>query len=219
MTIDHGYEERVRNVYRTKTVETSSPVEQSTSVEASLPVEEDEAVRRARMQRPIPAPAPTPAPVREDYTYEREPALYAMNDREHQNLRLYEERLITSKSRRKTGDIAVGKRVETETARVAVPVEKERVVIERRTPTDAGTVVTPGAADFHSGEVARMEVYEETANVAKQAVVREEVQIRKEVERETAEVTDTIRREELDVDVEGNPIIDRSPQRPDNLNR
>ena len=49
----------------------------------------------------------------------------------------------------------------------------------------------------------RMEVYEETADLKKQAFVREEVNIRKEVERETVEATETLRREELDVKTEG----------------
>jgi stress response protein YsnF len=61
-----------------------------------------------------------------------------MNEQEHQKLRLYEERLVANKIRRQTGEVAIGKRVETETARVSVPVEKERVVIERRTPEALG---------------------------------------------------------------------------------
>jgi uncharacterized protein (TIGR02271 family) len=60
-----------------------------------------------------------------------------MNQQDHQNLKLYEERLVANKSRVKTGEVSVGKHVETETARVAVPVEKERVIIERTTPEQA----------------------------------------------------------------------------------
>ena len=47
-----------------------------------------------------------------------------------------------------------------------------------------------------------MEVYEETADIQKQAFVREEVNIRKEVEMETVEATEILRREELDVKTE-----------------
>ena len=60
------------------------------------------------------------------------------------------------------------------------------------------------------GEVARMEVYEETADIQKKAFVREEVNIRKEVIHETVDATETLRREELDVDTDGNPVINRN---------
>ena len=120
-------------------------------------------------------------------------------------IRLYEERLMVNKQRAKTGEVAIGKRVETETAEVAVPIERERIVIERNDAT-TGTVVTPGTANFAGGEVARVEVYEETADIEKQAFVREEVKVRKEVERDTVEARETVRREELEVEAEGDVI-------------
>jgi len=143
------------------------------------------------------------------YNYDRDPGLYAMNDQDHQTLRLYEERLVASKTRRKTGEVAVSKHVETETERVSVPVEKERVVIERSTPTDAGMPVSPGEVDFQEGEVARVEIYEETPDIHKEAVVREEVTIRKEVDREVVNAEETVRREELDIDGQGRTIEER----------
>ncbi|MEM7762145.1 MAG: DUF2382 domain-containing protein [Cyanobacteria bacterium P01_A01_bin.40] len=120
-------------------------------------------------------------------------------------IRLYEERLMVNKQRDKTGEVAIGKRVETETAAVTVPIERERIVVER---TDAvnGTAVTPGTVDFAGGEVARMEVYEESADIEKQAFVREEVSVRKEVERDTVEASETIRREELEVEADGDVV-------------
>ena len=122
------------------------------------------------------------------------------------NVKLYEERLVADKERHKAGEVSIGKHVETETARVAVPVEKERIVIERTTPTNE-RAVAPGSADFSGGEVAHVDLYEETAEVGKEAFVREEVKVRKEVEHETVQAEETIRREELDVDVDGNPTI------------
>ncbi|WP_019506668.1 DUF2382 domain-containing protein [Pleurocapsa sp. PCC 7319] len=124
-----------------------------------------------------------------------------------EKIRLYEERLMVNKQREKTGEVAIGKRVETETASVSVPVEKERIVIER-TDVAAGTVVTPGTANFAGGKVAEVELYEETADIQKEAFVREEVNVRKEVETETVEARETIRREELEVDADGD-IIER----------
>ena len=142
------------------------------------------------------------------YSYDIDRPLYETNEQQHQNLKLYEERLIANKHRAKTGEVTVGKRVETETARASVPIDKERVVIERVTPVEAGQVVSAGEANFQSGEVARMEVYEETADIHKEAFVREEVNIRKEVVRTTVEGEETLRREELEVKTDGTAVVD-----------
>ncbi|MEM7554741.1 MAG: DUF2382 domain-containing protein [Cyanobacteria bacterium P01_A01_bin.84] len=142
----------------------------------------------------------------ESYNYDHDKALYETNKQNHQDLKLYEERLIASKDRFRTGVVSVGKRVETETAQVSVPVEKERIVIERSNPTEVRPV-EPGNVNFQEGEVARVEVYEETANIEKQAFVREEVSVRKEVERDSVDVKEQLRREELDVDVDGKPNV------------
>jgi uncharacterized protein (TIGR02271 family) len=186
MTVDYDYEERVRRVYRT-------PIGGSVQPATPRPV--------SNQPRTVPSD-------RNTYAYEHEPSLYQMNEQEHQKLRLYEERLVANKIRRQTGEVAIGKRVETETARVSVPVEKERVVIERRTPEGVGTTVTPGEHDFREGEVVHMRVYEETADIGKQAFVREEVNVRKEIKRDTVDATETLRREELEVDVNGKPVVE-----------
>jgi uncharacterized protein (TIGR02271 family) len=127
----------------------------------------------------------------DSYSYDRDPALYDLTDN-HDTLRLYQERLIAGKTRRKTGEVAVGKHIETETARVEVPIEKER-----------------GEVDFREGEVARVEVYEEVPDIQKEAFVREEVRVKKVIDRETVTAEDQIRREELDLDIDGNPNVDR----------
>lgn len=124
---------------------------------------------------------------------------------DNEKIKLYEERLLVNKQRERAGEVSIGKRVETETASVAVPVEKERIVIER-TDANVGNVVAPGTADFAGGKVAEVELYEETAEIGKQAFVREEVSVRKEVETETVTASETIRREELEVDADGDVI-------------
>ncbi|MBD2532288.1 DUF2382 domain-containing protein [Nostoc flagelliforme FACHB-838] len=195
--LDYDYEERVRGVYRQPTGNTL-PVEASTPVEATIPVDTNYQGATA-----------TPTYNRDSYNYEHEPSLYGLNEQDHQTLRLYEERLIASKRRQKTGEVAIGKHVETDTARVAVPVERERVVIERVTPADAGTTVSGREADFREGEVARIEIHEETADVRKEAFLREEVRVRKVVDQETVETQETVRREELDVNSGNLPIEER----------
>jgi len=184
-TLDYDYEERVRGVYR-------QPTDYTPPVEASAPLEDT-----------------TPTYARDNYNYEREPSLYGLNEQDHQTLRLYEERLIASKRRQKTGEVTIGKHVETDTARVAVPIERERVVIERVTPADAGTSVSAREADFREGEVARIEIHEETPDVRKEAFLREEVRVRKVVDQDTVETQETVRREELDVNSGNLPIQER----------
>jgi uncharacterized protein (TIGR02271 family) len=203
-SLDYDYEERVRGVYRqpigsTLPLDASAPVEASL-LEASIPV--DTTYQQA-------ATTPTPTYNRDSYNYENEPSLFGLNEQDHQTLKLYEERLIANKRREKTGEVSIGKRVETETARVAVPVERERVVIERLTPADAGTAVSGREADFKEGEVARLEIHEETADVRKEAFLREEVRVRKVVDQETVETQETVRREELDVNSGNLPIEER----------
>jgi uncharacterized protein (TIGR02271 family) len=212
LVLDYDYEERVRGVYRSpdaasrtnmQTVDTTAPLETSASLDTS--------VARAT---PIPASesrktADTPAYNRDSYTYTQEPSLYDLNDSDHQTLRLYEERLVANKQRRKSGEVAISKHVETETARVAVPIERERVVIERITPNDAGKAVSDDSTAFREGEVAQIDIYEETPDIRKETVVREEVRVSKVVDQNTVEAQETIRREELDVNAPGLPIDER----------
>lgn len=188
LDIDRDYEERVTGVYSTETMGTAT---QLGTASASMP---------------------NVAPETRDHDiYQQKPDLFDMSDRDHQSLKLYEERLVANKQRHKTGEVSIGKRVETETQNVAVPVEKEQVVIERKTAENAGQPVAPGEADFRDQEVARMDVYEEKPEIHKEAVLREEVNIRKEVERDTVNASEQIRREELDIDSQGRPIADKNP--------
>jgi uncharacterized protein (TIGR02271 family) len=211
--LDYDYEERVRNVYRaqpvgTRRLETDTPLESSAPLEQGAVGAVSQPGRTIANQQPA-TTANIPTYDRNTYTYDHEPDLYRTNDRDNETLRLYEERLVANKTRRKAGEVAIGKHVETETARVSVPVEKERVIVERVTPQDAGRPVAPGEANFREGEVARMEIYEEAADIRKEAIVREEVKVKKVVDQDTVQAQETIRREELDVDAPGLPIDER----------
>ncbi|OKH15381.1 photosystem reaction center subunit H [Fischerella major NIES-592] len=147
---------------------------------------------------------------RNSYTYENDAPLYNLNEQNHQNFKLYEERLIANKNRIKTGEVTVGKHIETETATVSVPIEKERVVIERVPSTTEGVAVSPDEVQFQSGEVARIEIYEETPEIRKEAFVREEVRVKKIIDKDVVEAQETIRREELDIQTEGNLPLDET---------
>jgi uncharacterized protein (TIGR02271 family) len=133
------------------------------------------------------------------YRYEEEPSLYNVNEQDHQNLKLYEERLIATKSRVKTGEVTISKQLYTEMVTVSVPVQRERIVIEHTNAETGAKTVSPAETDFREGEVTQMDIYEEIPNIHKETVVREEVNVKKIVEQDTVEAEDTIRREELDV--------------------
>lgn len=178
----------------------------------NMTVDYDYEERVRNVYRPRTTATAAPAYNRDTYTYDRDRELYNANEQDNQNLKLYEERLIANKNRQKTGEVAIGKHVETNTAKVSVPVEKERVIIERNNPSSSREVA-PGEADFREGEAARMEVYEESADIQKKAFVREEVGIRKEVDRDTVDRTEQVRREELDVDTQGKSVIDKKKKR------
>jgi uncharacterized protein (TIGR02271 family) len=141
------------------------------------------------------------------YQYDNEPELYTTDEQNHQKLKLYEERLIADKQRQKTGEVKVSKRVVTETAEATVPVEKEKIIIEF---TPATGTVTTGSTDFREIEVARMDVHEETADIHKETFARGEVTVRKEVVQDTVTGKETLRREEVDVDRQGNPNVEQS---------
>jgi uncharacterized protein (TIGR02271 family) len=194
--IDYDHEEQVRGVYSPTT-----PVQPIPPVGTTAPL-------GTGVATPVPD---YNAYDRANYDYEREPNLYNLNEQDHQTLKLYEERLVANKQRRKTGEVAIGKHVETETQQVAIPIEKERVVIERTTPQGAGRPVAPGEA-FREGEVAHVSIYEETPDIRKEAVLREEVNVRKVVEQDTVEASETLRREELDVDTGNLPVDERFGQ-------
>lgn len=204
--LDYEQEERVRGVYRPMAIgnvptDRSAPLDTSASLESGAP-SMAAPIDRDRLEA-------TPAGFdRDTYRYEHEPHLYNLSDESQPRLRLYEERLVANKQRHRAGEVAVGKRVETEQAHVSVPVERERVVIERMDATSPEVVTGTEAEAFREGEVARIEVYEETPNIQKEAFVREEVRVRKEVEQQTVEAEETLRREQLDVQTEGNPVLE-----------
>jgi len=124
-----------------------------------------------------------------------------------QRLQLLEERLNVSKIRERVGEVEVGKRVETHTEKVNVPLEREEVVIERHA-VSGGQAVT--GAVLGSAETIKVELEAERANVTKQAFVVEEVEIGKRTQTETQVVTETIGKEVLEVERNGQMVTDAS---------
>lgn len=235
MTADYDHEEQVRKVYRPSTPLDSTTGLNSPSALGVGYAGYDSAPTTANpvptvdtstgyqgyersTQNAVPSAVPTVGTNsdlqeydRDSYSYQREPDLYELHDEDPQGLRLYQERLVANKTRQKTGEALIGKNVQTETASVSVPIEKERVVIQRNAVA-SGAAVSPGEATLQEGEVARMDVYEETAEVRMEAFVREEVHVQKVVDQETVTLEEKVRREELNVDTEGNPKVGQPGQ-------
>ena len=215
LKVDYNHEEQVRSVYRPSAAGTAmgasmgaanalTPLDTADALNIPTPVE-GMAYTGSSMGA-VDTTAARPVYDQDTYNYGMDADLYNIDESTNSSLKLYQERLIANKTRQKTGEVAIGKRVETETARVSVPIEKERVVIERSTP--GSTSVTPGSTAFQEGEVARVEVYEETPDIRKEAFVREEVRVTKVVEQDTVTAEEQIRREELDIDTQGLPVVD-----------
>ncbi len=194
--LDRTHEEQVKQVYNPSVMKSlEEPTVIAPSYPTSPPVEaSDYAEHSTKSDRPI-------------YDYQQHPSLYNLDPDNHQTLKLYEERLVTNKKRQQTGEVVIAKHVETETASVSLPLEKDRIVIERSTPTNKNATFDRDA-HFQEGEMVRMKVYEETADVHKEAFVREEVTIKKEVDVDTVKAKETLRREELDIDTKGRLDID-----------
>ena len=119
-------------------------------------------------------------------------------------LRLREEQLNVNKERVQAGEVRLRKDVVEEQQTINVPVTHEEVYIERRPVTDAAVDNTPIGTD----EVISIPVTEEKVNVTKNTVVTGEVAIGKREVQQTQQVVDTVKREELHVERQGNALVD-----------
>jgi uncharacterized protein (TIGR02271 family) len=119
---------------------------------------------------------------------------------EAERIRLREEELQARKTSVETGRVQLGKEVVEEQRTMEVPVSREEVTIERH-PVERAPSDKP--IDTTESETVRVPVRAEQVEVEKQPVVYEEVGIGKRVTQETQQVSETVRREELRTDKEG----------------
>lgn len=120
-------------------------------------------------------------------------------------LELLEERLTVNKDRIVAGLVKVGKHVVSEDRQVDVSLEEEHAHIER---TDVDRPTDRRIGDDAGADTVEVELEAERANVNKQTYVTEEVNVGKTTQTHTETIHETIQREELDVDRDGN-IVDR----------
>lgn len=118
---------------------------------------------------------------------------------------LVEERLVVGKREVETGGIRVRSRIVEKPVSEQVRLRDEHVEVERRPVT--GRVENPGAL-FQERTIEMTETDEE-AVVAKEARVREEMVVRKDVDHHDEQISDTVRRTEVDVEEIGANDRDR----------
>ena len=112
-------------------------------------------------------------------------------------IRLHEERLRVNKERVQTGEIGLKTEVVTETQEIEVPVEKERVTIERHAVDEAAAA--DGYTFDEQRDEVRIPIHEERVSVDKDTVVTEEVSVNTETVTENQKVSEDVRKERLDV--------------------
>jgi uncharacterized protein (TIGR02271 family) len=111
-----------------------------------------------------------------------------------------EETLTAQKSTRQAGEVEIGKHVVEQQVNIPVELSHEEVTITRHA-TDRP--VQAGDQTLQDGQVIRVPVSEEQVQVQKQARVKEEIEINKQRVTEQRNVSDTVRREEVDINTSG----------------
>jgi uncharacterized protein (TIGR02271 family) len=126
---------------------------------------------------------------------------------------VYKEELDVIKREKQAGEVRVHKDVVEEEKEISVPVRRERVRVERRDVKDR-----PAMHASFQEETVVVPMRAEEVEVQKRAVVDEEVIIRKDAIEEEQRVTETVRREEVQIrgdgDVEGPRKLDLTPDDP-----
>ncbi|WP_052131646.1 YsnF/AvaK domain-containing protein [Planococcus sp. CAU13] len=117
-----------------------------------------------------------------------------------ESLRLHEERLHVDKERVQTGEVNVGKHVVEEQQVVDVPVERDEVYVERRPVNEETTTGMTGRDGLGENDSIQVDITEERLNVSKDDVVSEEIVVGKRKVQDTEHVSETVRREEADID-------------------
>ena len=110
-----------------------------------------------------------------------------------------EERLNVEKRQGEMGSVDIRKDVTTEQVNVPVELRHEEVTVERVDVKDRPVAAGDMANAFEEGTI-RVPVRGEEAVVSKEAVVTGEVVVEREVKTERQTISDTVRKERVDVD-------------------
>lgn len=126
-----------------------------------------------------------------------------MQGNDDETIRLAEEQLHVDKERVESGEVTLKKRVVEETKTIDVPVEHEELVIERK----------PMSGQMANGEsfeddTITIPLSEEQVHITKEPMLTEEVHVKKHMVSGTKHVSEQVRKEELDVDKNGNITVE-----------
>jgi uncharacterized protein (TIGR02271 family) len=145
---------------------------------------------------------PAVAPVAPVDTMEPTDEIDRQATSENEKIQLKEERVNVKKEEVQTGEVHVRKETIHDTEVIEVPVEREQIVVERRSVGDASANTVDSETEEDS-ESFTIPIKEEKIIVEKEPVVTEEVEIKKERKEEVEHLTEDVRREEIDVDTTG----------------
>ncbi len=125
--------------------------------------------------------------------------------RRPQRLQLREEVLRVETTEEQTGVVRVSTRVTERTETITVPLKETRLVIE--VVPGSGTARV-GDRELREGETLELVLSEERVSVSKAVVVREDVLVRTETVEREEQIQETVRREELVIDQEGDLTVE-----------
>jgi len=111
-----------------------------------------------------------------------------------------EETLTAQKSARQAGEVEIGKHVVEQQVNIPVEVSHEEVTVTRHA---VDRPVNAGDQTLQDDQVIRVPISEETVQVQKHAHVTEEIEINKQRVSEQRNVSDTVRKEVVDVNTAG----------------
>ena len=114
-----------------------------------------------------------------------------------------EEELRTAKRATQAGEVEIRKDVVEEQATVDVPVTREQAEIRRR------SVDRPAGGEAFGNEEVAVPIMEERVEVTKEPRVVEEIEVGKTAVQDTERVSETLRKERVSVDEEGDSRLNR----------
>jgi uncharacterized protein (TIGR02271 family) len=122
-----------------------------------------------------------------------------MGDRGEIRVPVVEERLDVEKRQGQMGEVDIRKTVDTEQVNVPVELRHEEVTVDRVNVPDRPVAAGDLPNAFEEGTI-RVPVRGEEAFATKEAVVTGEVVVNREVETERQTISDTVRKERVDID-------------------
>jgi len=149
------------------------------------------------------------SPIHDDMSSEPMPQAASSSstlDSDTQTIQVHEEELQAQKTARSAGDVNITKDVVEETKTIEVPVMREEVRVERRAASDTTPSDQSTAFD---GDTITIPVMEEQVEVNKVARAVEEIEVSKVQTQDTETVSDTVRKERVDIDDSSNTTTER----------